>query len=216
LSAVSPQKSGSSADSHLPAIGVDAQRQIEFEEEALWQLARAAAGSMRDALTLLDQSISFGAGRVHSAAVTSLLGTTDQSLVYALIQALSERDAGAAINTIAQHAENNPDYSRLLEQMFGVFHRLAMAQVLPEAVDNSEGDKQQVLQYATQLAAEDVQLYYQICLQTLQELPHSPDARISFEMAMLRMLAFSPDVFSGQQRPSLKQTGFEKKKASDG
>jgi DNA polymerase-3 subunit gamma/tau len=189
-----------------------AAEQIEYEEEALWQLGRAAAGSMRDALTLLDQSISFGAGRVHSAAVTSLLGTTDQSLVYALIQALSERDAGAAISTVAQHAENNPDYTRLLEQMFGVFHRLAMAQVLPEAVDNSEGDKQQVLKYATQLAAEDVQLYYQICLQTLQEIPHSPDARISFEMAMLRMLAFSPDVFSGQHRPALKPTAIEKKK----
>lgn len=189
-----------------------AAEQIEYEEDALWQLGRAAAGSMRDALTLLDQSISFGAGRVHSAAVTSLLGTTDQSLVYALIQALSERDAGAAISTVAQHAENNPDYTRLLEQMFGVFHRLAMAQVLPDAVDNSEGDKQQVLKYATQLAAEDVQLYYQICLQTLQEIPHSPDARISFEMAMLRMLAFSPDVFSGQQRPALKPIAIEKKK----
>jgi DNA polymerase III subunit gamma/tau len=189
-----------------------AAEQINYEDEALWQLGRAAAGSMRDALTLLDQSISFGAGRVHSAAVTSLLGTTDHSLVFDLVQALSERDAGKAMSTVAQHAENNPDFTRLLEQMLGVFHRLALAQVAPDAVDNSEGDKKQVMRFAPQLAAEDVQLYYQICIQTLQEIPHSPDVRISFEMALLRMLAFSPDVFSGQERPLPRAAETEKKK----
>lgn len=168
---------------------------IEFEDEALWQLARAAAGSMRDALTLLDQSISFGAGKVHATAVTNLLGTPDFALIFLLIDALARRSGADIIQGVRHAAENNPDYQRLLEQMLGVFHRIAVAQMLPEAVDNSEGDRDKILLHAAALRAEDVQLYYQICQQTLQEMSASADKRISFEMGLLRMLAFSPDVF---------------------
>ena len=169
--------------------------QIAFEEDALWQLARAANGSMRDALTLLDQSISFGAGKVTAEAVTGLLGTPDHRLVFELATRLAERDAAGLLQSVATAAENNPDFSRLLEQLLSLFHRLAVAQMLPEAVDNSEGDREQVVALAARLTPEDVQLYYQVCQQTLQEMASTPDRRISFEMALLRMLAFSPDMF---------------------
>ncbi|MDH7943183.1 DNA polymerase III subunit gamma/tau [Pseudohongiella sp. SYSU M77423] len=173
--------------------------QIEYEEDALWQLARAAAGSMRDALTLLDQSISFGEGRVHTGAVTDLLGTPDHGLIFALLEALAGRDGAAITTLVANAAENNPDFERLLSHFTSVLHRLAVAQTLPDAVDNSEGDKEQITSLAGKLSGEDVQLYYQFAMQAMQEMHFSPDRRISFEMAMLRMLAFSPDVFSRAQ-----------------
>jgi DNA polymerase III subunit gamma/tau len=169
--------------------------QIEFEDEALWQLARAANGSMRDALTLLDQSISFGEGRVHNLAVTALLGTPDHKLVFSLIEALKERDGERLLNDIAQAAENNPDFERLMSAMAELLHRLALAQTVPGAIDNSQGDRQLVQSLAGQLAAEDVQLYYQFALQCIQEMKFTPDKRMSFEMSLIRMLAFSPDVF---------------------
>ncbi|HBN16191.1 MAG TPA: DNA polymerase III subunit gamma/tau, partial [Pseudohongiella sp.] len=134
--------------------------QIEYEEDALWQLARAAAGSMRDALTLLDQSISFGEGRVHTGAVTDLLGTPDHSLIFALLEALASRDGAAITTLVANAAENNPDFERLLSHFTSVLHRLAVAQTLPDAVDNSEGDKEQITSLAGKLSGEDVQLYY--------------------------------------------------------
>jgi len=169
--------------------------QIEFEEDALWQLARAAAGSMRDALTLLDQSISFGAGRVESVSVASLLGTPDFTLIFLLIEALAGRDGQEIVRLLGLAAENNPDYQRLLEHMLSVFYRMTLAQMLPDAIDNSEGDRDRVIALAGRLSPEDVQLYYQICLQALQELTISPNRKISFDMGLLRMLAFSPDVF---------------------
>lgn len=185
-----------------------AAEQIDYEEDALWQLGRAAAGSMRDALTLLDQSISFGGGSVQVASVTSLLGTPDHAAVFAFIEALTQRDGAGLMSAVASCAENNPDYARLLEQMLSVFHRLALAQVMPDAIDNSEGDREQIKALAGAFAAEDVQLYYQICVQTLKDMPHSPDPRICFEMGLLRMLAFSPDVFAGAVAP----VSSEKKK----
>lgn len=175
-----------------------AAEQIAFEDEALWHLARAASGSMRDALTLLDQTIAFGAGSVSVSAVNSLLGTSDFTLVFELLIHLAKRDAAAMMGTVRTAAENNPDYARLAEQMLMVLHRTAIAQTLPDAVDNSEGDRDQVKQLAGSLAAEDVQLYYQICLQARQEMNVAPDRRISFEMGLLRMLAFSPDIFTGR------------------
>jgi DNA polymerase-3 subunit gamma/tau len=189
-----------------------AAEQIEYQEDALWQLGRAAAGSMRDALTLLDQSISFGGGSVQMAAVTSLLGTPDHAAVFAFLDALAQRDGGSLIAAVSACAENNPDYSRLLEQLLSVCHRLALAQVMPDTIDNSEGDREQIRALAGAFAAEDVQLYYQICMQTLQDMPHSPDARSCFEMGLLRMLAFSPDVYAGATAPA----GNEKKKPDAG
>lgn len=189
-----------------------AAEQISFEEEALWHLARAASGSMRDALTLLDQSIAFGAGSVQTAAVNSLLGTSDFTVVFDLLRLLGSRDAAGLLDAASAASANNPDYTRLIEQMLTVLHRTAIAQTLPQAVDNSEGDREQVKQLAASLTAEDVQLYYQICLQTLQEMAIAPDRRISFEMGLLRMLAFSPDVFLNSSAPDNTHAAGESEK----
>jgi DNA polymerase-3 subunit gamma/tau len=172
-----------------------ASEQIDYEEDALWQLARAAGGSMRDALTLLDQSISFGGGRVESISVASLLGTPDFTLIFLLIEALAGRNPMEIVRLQGIAAENNPDYQRLLEHMLSVFYRITLAQLVPEAVDNSEGDRERVIGLAASLSPEDAQLYYQIGLQALQEMMVSPDRKMSFNMAILRMYAFSPDVF---------------------
>lgn len=172
-----------------------ASEQIVYEEDALWQLARAAAGSMRDALTLLDQSISFGGGRVESISVASLLGTPDFTLIFLLIEALAGRNPMEIVRLQGIAAENNPDYQRLLEHMLSVFYRITLAQLVPDAVDNSEGDRDRVVGLAASLSPEDAQLYYQIGLQALQEMMVSPDRKMSFNMAILRMYAFSPDVF---------------------
>src|SRR5690554_5238883 len=189
--------------------------QITFEEDALWQLGRAANGSMRDALTLLDQSISFGSGTVTSEAVTNLLGTPDHRVIFDLADKLAVRDTSGLLRDVAAAAENNPDFSALLEQLLVLFHRLAVAQLLPEAVDNSEGDREQLLELAGRLAPEDVQLYYQVCQQTLDEMSTTPDRRISFEMALIRMIAFSPDMFRAAKSMSGgQQTGGDTSAAS--
>lgn len=169
--------------------------EIDCDEAALWHLAGAAAGSMRDALTLLDQAISFGEGEVREPAVVSLLGTPDQRTVLGLVEDLRDRDAASLLETVASVAEHNPDFARLLEQLLSSFHRIATAQMLPDAVDNSQGDRKQILALAAAFSAEDVQLYYQIALNTLQDMNASPDRRMAFEMGLLRMLAFSPEVF---------------------
>lgn len=184
---------------------------IASEEPALWHLANAAGGSMRDALTLLDQAISFGAGQVRESAVVDLLGTPDQRLIFGLAEALRDHDAAALMDGIATLADNNPDYRRQLEQLLSLLHRVAIAQAVPEALDNSQGDRKAVLALATELPAEDVQLWYQIALQTLQDMTVAVDRRMLFEMGLLRMLAFTPDP-AGMTGQAPEAAGGEKKK----
>ncbi len=166
---------------------------IASEDAALWHLANAAAGSMRDALTLLDQAISFGGGQVREATVIDLLGTPDQRIIFGLVEALRDQDGKTILERVATLAESNPDYRRQLEQLLALFHRLAVAQAVPEALDNSQGDRRAVIDLAGQLPAEDVQLWYQMALQTLQDMTIAVDRRMVFEMGLLRMLAFTPD-----------------------
>lgn len=165
---------------------------VPFEEAALWQLARSADGSMRDALSLTDQSIAFGDGKVTDADVRTMLGTIDQSLVYQVVAALIAEDGQALLKAVEHLSEHAPDYSAALAEMINLFHRIAIAQALPEAVDNSQGDRQQIYDFAGQISAEDLQLYYQTALLGRRDLPLVPDPRSGFEMVLLRMLAFKP------------------------
>ncbi|AMO56345.1 DNA polymerase III subunit gamma/tau [Endozoicomonas montiporae] len=166
---------------------------IPYETSALWQLARAADGSMRDSLSLTDQAIAFGNGRVSEAEVSSMLGTIDQGQVMKMVRALSTADAGSILKAVAELSEHSPDYMAVLNDMLSVLHRIAIAQAVPDAVDNSQGDREQVLQLAGGMRAEDVQLYYQIGLVGKRDLPLAPEPRSGFEMALLRMLAFRPE-----------------------
>lgn len=168
------------------------QESIKFEEPALWLLARSADGSMRDAMSLTDQAIAFGAGEINEADARSMLGTIDQRLVYRLLDSLVAQDAKEMLATVSDLAQFSPDYNTVLGDLISLLHRVALGQVMPDAVDNGMGDRQQVLELAQQLTAEDVQLYYQVALLGRKDLPYVPDAREGLEMVLLRMLAFRP------------------------
>ena len=177
------------------------QEQIPCEVAALWQLARAADGSMRDALSLTDQAIAFGNGRVSEAEVGAMLGTIDQGQVMKMVMALSTANAAHILGSVSSLAEHSPDYLAVLDDMLSLLHRVAIAQAVPDAVDNSQGDREQVIELASSMTAEDVQLYYQIGLVGKKDLPLAPDPRGGFEMALLRMLAFRPDGAPAGGRP---------------
>ena len=165
---------------------------VPYDDAGLWLLARSADGSMRDALSLTDQAISFGGGKVGEMDVSSMLGTIDHQLVQAIIEALVKSDGKSILQAVAQFSEHAPDYSAALADLLTLLHRIAIAQALPEALDNSFGDREQVLQFAMQLPAEDVQLFYQTALIGRRDLPLASDPRSGFEMTLLRMLAFKP------------------------
>ncbi len=165
---------------------------IPFEREALWLLGRAAQGSMRDAMSLSDQAIAFGGEKVNTADVSDMLGTLDQKQVYQLLLTLLEGDAKALLVIINQLAEQSPDWLDVLGELLSILHRVAIAQAFPDAIDNSLGDKEQILGLAKVLPAEDVQFYYQVGLLGRRDLPLAPDGQQGFEMVLLRMLAFRP------------------------
>jgi DNA polymerase III subunit gamma/tau len=165
---------------------------IDFEESALWLLGRAADGSMRDAMSLTDQAIAFGQGQVRHADVAAMLGTLDHRHVLALIEALADIDAPRLLAEVSQLAEQGPDFAAVLDDMTAVLHRLAVAQMVPDAVDNGHGDREAILALASRFTAEDVQLYYQIGVQGRGDMGHAPDLRTALEMTLLRMLAFRP------------------------
>ncbi|MDO6593639.1 DNA polymerase III subunit gamma/tau [Neptuniibacter sp. 1_MG-2023] len=165
---------------------------ISFEEPALWLLARSADGSMRDAMSLTDQAIAFGAGVINEADVRAMLGTIDQRLVYQMLYCLASGDAKGLMASVTDLAQFSPDYNTVLGDLISVLHRIALAQTIPDAVDNSMGDMLQVQELAKALTAEDIQLYYQVALMGRKDLPFVPDPREGLEMVLLRMLAFRP------------------------
>jgi DNA polymerase-3 subunit gamma/tau len=168
------------------------QEMIAFEEPALWLLGRSADGSMRDALSLTDQAIAFGQGRVGEAEVRAMLGSIDQGVVYELLAALLAGDGAALLAAVARVAEQATDFAGVLEEMLVALHRIAIAHAVPDGLDNSRGDRERILDLAAQLAAEDAQLFYQIALNGRRDLPLSVDPRSGLEMTLLRMLAFKP------------------------
>lgn len=189
------------------------QENIRHEEAALWALARAAQGSMRDALSLTDQAIAFGQGRISTADVQAMLGATDREVVFSLLEALARGDASALLDCVKQTAEHNPDYSELLAELLSLLHRMCLVQAVPDYCENDAEDAGQELQRIKQLAAEitaeDVQLFYQIALMGRKDLVLVPDARQGLEMILLRMLLFRPEasVDPSGSRPSAPRSG---------
>ena len=166
---------------------------IPHEELAVQNIARAGDGSMRDALSLLDQAIVFGSGRVEQVAVSEMLGSIDRRRVVALLEALAASDAPAVLRQVAELDELSPDYAAVLAELLVLLQRVALAQVLPDtAAEDDRTDPDDVLRLAGVLAAEDVQLFYQIALLGRRDLPLMPDLRGGFEMVLLRMLCFRP------------------------
>ncbi len=167
--------------------------ELSFETAALLQLARAADGSMRDALSLLDQAIAFGNGVVNNNDVRLMLGSIEQHYVYDLLDALASADGSILIQRVQELAQQAPDFSAVLAEIITCLHYLALLKQVPDAYDYNMGDKERYLKLLELLSAEDIQLYYQIALHGRRDLPLAPDQRNGLEMVLLRMLAFRPD-----------------------
>ncbi len=165
---------------------------VEADPSALDLLARVADGSMRDGLSILDQAIAFGAGQVREAEVKAMLGVVAQDQLPQLLKAVIENDADGVLEQIALASQQAPDFSALLKDLLLLLHRIALYQVSPAIADPSWGDTRELQQMADLLAAEDVQLFYEIALRGQRDLPLAPDPRSGFEMILLRMLAFRP------------------------
>ncbi len=168
-----------------------AQEGIEAEPSGIRRIAGAADGSMRDALSLLDQAVSYGGGKILDADVRAMLGTLDRSHVYALLEALAAGDGAGVMARIDEMASEVTDYSEALAELTSELQRIAVTQVVPDAApDDEDAPSRKAL--AARLSAEDVQLYYQMGIMSGRDLALAPDPRSGFEMALLRMLAFRP------------------------
>jgi DNA polymerase-3 subunit gamma/tau len=168
--------------------------QLQFEPAALALVARAAEGSMRDALSLLDQLIAFGAGALSEANARAMLGTIDRGHVGRLLDALGRGDGASLLAEVADLDRDAPDYDRALIEVATFLQRIAIVQIVPEAAEQDEEfDAEDLRRLAAALAPEDVQLYYQIALGGRRDLAMSPEPRLGFEMTLLRMLAFRPE-----------------------
>ena len=176
------------------------QEGVDFDESALWLLARAADGSMRDGLSLTDQAIAFGGNSLRTADVSQMLGTIDRADVLRLCEALLAGDGVRLLEEIGRIDEFAPDYAAILGELLSVFHRVSLEQAVPGCVDNTQGDQEAVRDLASRLSPEDAQLFYQTALTSRKDLEITPDARMGFEMALLRMLAFRPG--GGGEPPS--------------
>ncbi len=171
---------------------------IGFEAPALMLLARAAQGSLRDALSLLDQAIAHGAGRVEEAAVRAMLGTVDRGYLHAILRALAAGDGAALVAEADRMAGLSLSFDLALQDLGTLLHRVSLAQAVPGTVADDDPDREAVLELAGLLNAEDLQLYYQIALQGRGDIGLAPDEYAGFTMTLLRMLAFAPD---GTTRP---------------
>jgi DNA polymerase III subunit gamma/tau len=168
---------------------LDAEK-IERDDSALALLARAADGSMRDGLSLLDQAIAFGGGRLADTDVRAMLGTIDQDAIERLLVALSTSDAPQLLSVVNDAAAHSADYAGMLDELLRALHRIALIQADVTAPDSANASR--ITAHAAAIAAEDVQLYYQIGLMGQRDLGYSPDARTGLEMTLLRMLVFRP------------------------
>jgi len=191
------QMAGTSITSHLQNILT--QENIAFEPTALHLISRAAAGSMRDALSLTDQAIAYGGQTVHESEVRSMLGAIDQSYLYQLLDALLANDGNSLINQAKAMEERSISFDAALNDFAQLLHQIAVAQTVPESVANDLPEREVLLSLAQRIQAETLQLYYQIALLGRRDIGLAPDEFAGFTMSLLRMLAFTPSENSAQK-----------------
>lgn len=177
---------------HAQLEKVLTEEKVEYEARALALLARAAEGSMRDALSLTDQAIALGNGHVSAETVAAMLGTLDTDQALCLLEAVASANANTAMASLQQLAAIGIEWDSLLRELSAQLHRVAMFQALPASLDESLPDAERVNLLSQLMTPQDVQLCYQICLQGRQDLSFAPDGRTGLEMVLLRMLAFRP------------------------
>ncbi|ORM56723.1 DNA polymerase III, subunit gamma and tau, partial [Pantoea brenneri] len=203
---------------HLKALDVDQIRQqlehvlqqehIDSETRALQLLARAADGSMRDALSLTDQAIAMGQGAVTSTTVSAMLGTLDDEQPLGLLEALVDGDGQQVMSLLSQAASRGVEWEALLVEMLRLLHQIAMVQLLPASLnDDDESNALRLRELARVVPPADLQLYYQTLLMGRKDLPIAPDRRMGVEMTLLRALAFHPKAAVAEPiaRPTLTQ-----------
>ncbi|GIU15411.1 MULTISPECIES: DNA polymerase III subunit gamma/tau [unclassified Shewanella] len=166
--------------------------QLTFEESALTLLAKAANGSMRDALSLTDQAIAFGAGQVKLEQVQTMLGSIDEKHVIALLEALAKADVIDLMQVTAKVLSFGAEPEEVLRSLLELLHQITLTQFAPAAAQMSLYSEQ-IKAFAQQLSAEQVQLYYQLLLTGRKDLPHAPDPKSGLEMALLRAVTFVPE-----------------------
>jgi DNA polymerase-3 subunit gamma/tau len=165
---------------------------VAFDVPALTLLARAAEGSMRDALSLLDQAIAHGAGKVEEASVREMLGAVDRGYLLSILDALTRGDGPALLAEADRMAARSLSLETALQELATLLHRVALAQTVPEALADDEPERDTLVALAGKFSAEDVQLLYQIAIHGRRDLGLAPDEFAGFTMALMRMLAFVP------------------------
>jgi DNA polymerase-3 subunit gamma/tau len=168
------------------------EEKIPFEPAAIELLARAADGSLRDGLSLLDQLIAFGGGNLTAADASAMLGTIDRSRTVQLLEALAAGDAAGVMREVSALDELAPDYAAVLEELASLIQKVALRQAVPGYSAGEAFSEQSLDALAARISAEDLQLYYQLAILGRRDLELAPDARGGFEMILLRMLAFRP------------------------
>ncbi|NOZ53048.1 MAG: DNA polymerase III subunit gamma/tau [Gammaproteobacteria bacterium] len=169
------------------------QEDITAESAALKLIAEAADGSMRDALSLMDQAIAYGNGALQTTDVQRMLGTVDKKYIYDIMQQLAERNTAMLLDRVKELATQSPDFISVLNELITLLHHIALAQLAPSAIGDQLSEKSKILALAKQLSAQDTQLYYQICLIGKRDIQLAPNPTLGFEMTLLRMLAFHPE-----------------------
>ncbi len=175
---------------HLARL-LDAE-QVAYEPEALPQLAKAASGSMRDALSLLDQAIAHGAGSVSALNVREMLGAVDETYLLRALDALADGDGPTLMSIADEMQVRSLSFDAALADLASLLLRVALARTVPDALEDDLPERDRILGFARRFAADEVQLYYQIAVQGRQDLPLAPDEHAGFVMSLLRMLAFGP------------------------
>ncbi|MDO9190603.1 MAG: DNA polymerase III subunit gamma/tau [Sulfurimicrobium sp.] len=179
---------------------------LPFDLPALQLLARSAQGSMRDALSLLDQSIAYGGGRVEEAQVRAMLGAIDQSYLFTLLEHLADSDGAGLIDLATQMEARSLSFDAALQDLGALLHQIALAQTVPQALSEDLPERQRILDLAQRFSPEAVQLHYQITLHGRKDLSLAPDEFAGFSMALLRMLAFTLDAAPTAGQPVRKAT----------
>jgi DNA polymerase-3 subunit gamma/tau len=170
---------------------LDAEK-IRYEAGALPLIAHAAQGSLRDALSLLDQAIAHGGGAVTQDSAKAMLGVVGQEHLHAILRALARRDGAALIAEAGRMEALSLSFETALQDLASLAHRLALAQAVPGTIAEDDQDRAAIEELAPQFAPDDLQLYYQIAVQGRSDLGLAPDERAGFTMTLLRMLAFAP------------------------
>ena len=172
---------------------------IPGEDEALALLARAAHGSMRDSLSLLEQAIAHGGGRVEQQAVRAMLGSVEQGYLHDILTALQRHDGAAMIAVADLMAEHSLSFETALLEMATLLHRICLAQTVPDAITADDPDRAAIKAFGAGFGAQEIQLLYQIALHGRQDIGLAPDDYAGFTMVLMRMLAFMPGDSSVQE-----------------